>query len=266
MLKQILNIIIAAGLISISCKEFSTKQTSADSKTTSKTGSLPTKDSITYETKNLIIHRLSNHVYEHTSFLNTNDFGRVPSNGMVVVNEHEAIVFDSPADDESSEELINYVTNTLECKIKAVIPTHFHEDCVGGLNKFNEYNIPSYAFAKTIELLKDKGRKFSKPIKGFDDRLALDIGDKKVYVEYFGEGHTKDNIIGYFPEDRAVFGGCLIKEVNAGKGNLEDANVIAWPETVTRLKEKYPQAEIVIPGHGKPGGIELFDYTIKIFK
>ncbi|HLG38812.1 MAG TPA: hypothetical protein VI461_04050, partial [Chitinophagaceae bacterium] len=111
-----------------------------------------------------------------------------------------------------------------------------------------------------------KDNRFYKYITGFNDSLVLNIGDKKVYCEYFGEGHTKDNVIGYFPEDNAVFGGCLIKEANAKKGNLADANVKEWAVTVQKLKQKYPLARIVIPGHGKPGGTELFDYTIKLFQ
>jgi len=70
-------------------------------------------------------------------------------------------------------------------------------------------------------------------------------------VHYYGEGHTKDNVIVYFPDDKVVFGGCLIKAVDAGKGNLEDANVAAWPETVRKLKRNYPDTKIVIADHGK---------------
>jgi metallo-beta-lactamase class B len=73
-------------------------------------------------------------------------------------------------------------------------------------------------------------------------------------------------VIGYFPDGNAVFGGCLIKEMNATKGFLGDANLTAWPETVQKLKQKYPNTKIVIPGHGKSGGSELFDYTIQLFR
>lgn len=266
MKKQTLIIFILSGLLLISCKNSSIKQNQTNGTITSPKGN-PLKDSsIVYNSDNLIIQKLSNHVYEHISFLNTNDFGRVDCNGMIVVNGTEAIVFDTPSDDESSEELINYITEKLQCKIKAIIPTHFHEDCVAGLESFNKYNIPSYASNKTIELLKNKDKIFSKPIKGFDNSLTLNIGDKKVYAEYFGEGHTKDNIIGYFPEDNVIFGGCLIKASGAKKGNLEDANVSVWSATVRKLKQKYPQTKIVIPGHGKWGGTDLFDYTIKLFE
>lgn len=223
-------------------------------------------NSVVYESKKLIIRKVSNHVYEHVSFLDSKDFGRVSCNGMIVVNDNEAVVFDTPTENESSEELISYVMKKLQCRINAVIPTHFHSDCVGGLDKFNEYNIPAYASDKTVELLRIKNQLFSKPIAGFSDSAVFNIGDKKVYARYFGEGHTKDNIVGYFPEDKVLFGGCLIKEIGSEKGNLEDANTKKWPGTVLKLKQKYPQVKVVIPGHGQKGGTKLFDYTIKLFR
>lgn len=254
------NFILVKSLLITLIQIFATQQINAAENLRARADSLAS-----YKTQNLIIQKLSNHIYAHVSFLKTNDFGTVGCNGMIVVNENEAIIFDTPSNDQGSEELIAYVTKTLNCKIKAIIPTHFHNDCVGGLEKFKEYNIPAYASAKTIELLNQRGIKFSKPINSFDNKLSIKIGHKKVYAAYYGEGHTKDNIIGYFQDDNAIFGGCLIKETGASKGFLGDANINTWSETVRKIKHKYPKARIVIPGHGKWGGTELFDYTIKLF-
>ncbi|WP_020605276.1 subclass B1 metallo-beta-lactamase [Spirosoma spitsbergense] len=242
------------------------KQNPIDGKSASGADFWSKKDSTVYKSEDLRIQKFSDHVYVHTSFLNTDSFGRVACNGMIIINGNEAVIFDTPADNKSSEELIQYVTGVLKTKVNALIPTHFHADCVGGLETFSEHNIPAYASNKTIALLKSKGQKFTKPMKGFDGTLTLPVGDKKVYAEYFGEGHTKDNVIGYFPDGNALFGGCLIKEVGATKGNLEDANVVAWPGTVSKLKQKHPQAKIVVPGHGKSGGTELLEYTIHLFQ
>lgn len=85
-------------------------------------------------------------------------------------------------------------------------------------------------------------------------------------MDFLGEGHTCDNVIGYFPLEDIMFGGCLIKEVGAGKGNLAEANPDEWAETVKRVKAKYPNTKIVIPGHGKYGGMELLEYTITLFE
>jgi metallo-beta-lactamase class B len=212
----------------------------------------------------LVIQKISKHVYQHTSLLDAGSFGQVSCNGMVVFSNKEAIIFDTPADNSASLELIHWVENSLKCKVTAVIPTHFHADCLGGLDAFHQRGIPSFANQATISLAKQNNK--AVPKTGFDQFLALQVGHKKVFAEFFGEGHTQDNVIGYFPAERVVFGGCLIKELGAGKGNLDDANTAAWSPTVTKLKEKYPDTKIVIPGHGKIGGTELFDYTIQLFR
>lgn len=256
---QPLAILICSVFLIISCKNGSTNPEAAIETAAADSASL------SYQSENLVIQRLSNHTYLHTSFLNTNDFGRVSCNGLIVVNEKEAIVFDSPTSDEGSAELIQYISGELQSKINAIVPTHFHEDCVGGLEKFNSENIPAFASGKTVALLEEKDRKFSRPMNTFDSSYSLRVGDKQVHLQYFGEGHTKDNIIAYFPEDEAIFGGCLIKELGAGKGHLDDANTAAWPGTVRKIKQTYPRVKIVVPGHGKPGGVELLDYTITLF-
>ncbi len=216
-----------------------------------------------YTSETLTIQKVTNHVYQHTSFLNTQSFGKVPCNGMIVFDAQEAIIFDTPADAHATVELIGWVEDTLHCKVKAIIPTHFHTDCLGGLNEFHQRHIPSYANNLTITLAGNNDATL--PEHGFDRLLELKVGDKQVLAAFVGEGHTKDNIIGYFPDEKVMFGGCLIKEQGAGKGYLEDANVPDWPVTVAKLKAQYPAVQIIIPGHGERGNTSLLDYTIDLF-
>lgn len=217
-----------------------------------------------YKTSDLIVTQIAENSFVHTSFKQTNDFGNVPCNGLIVRNRDEAIVFDTPTSDKGSEELIKWITETLHCKINAVIPTHFHDDCLGGLKAFHENGIPSFAYFKTIELAKDNNS--VAPQKGFKEPLVLKLGDDNITAKFFGEGHTKDNIVGYFPREKVLFGGCLIKETGASKGYLGDANVVEWSNTVERIKKEYPDVRIVVPGHGKFGNRKLLDYTVDLFK
>ncbi len=217
-----------------------------------------------YKSARLIITQLSQNEFVHTTFLNTENFGKVPCNGMILQSKNEAVVFDTPTDDSSSAELISFIKNQLHSKIKAVIPTHFHNDCLGGLKEFNKNHIPSYALALTIKLAKSHG--YNVPTNKFEKQLKLKVGDKIVYATYFGGGHTKDNIVAYVPADNIMFGGCLVKELNATKGYLDDANVEAWSGTVEKVKNKYPNVKIVVPGHGDYGNSSLLDYTIKLFR
>ncbi|MCL2126935.1 MAG: subclass B1 metallo-beta-lactamase [Treponema sp.] len=217
-----------------------------------------------YKSETLIINKISESSYQHTSFFGYGNSGKVSGNGMVFVNSNEAIVFDTTADDKSSAELIDWITNTLKCKIIAVIPTHYHVDNLGGLNEFHRQGIPSYSHNKTIKIAKEYD--IPVPQNGFEDSMELMAGKEKCIVEYFGEGHTIDNIVGYVPSEKILFGGCLIKETGAEKGNISEANVEEWPRTVKKVKAKHPDVRIIIPGHGKTGGAELLDYTIKLFE
>ncbi|MCZ2337479.1 MAG: subclass B1 metallo-beta-lactamase, partial [Chitinophagales bacterium] len=179
-------------------------------------------------------------------------------------DNNEAIIFDTPTNDKSSEELIKWVKEKLNCKIKAVIPTHFHVDCLGGLKVFHDENIPSYANLKTVELAKEN--KYEIPKNSFKDSIILKVGKENIIIKFFGQGHTKDNVVGYFPSENVMFGGCLIKELKAGKGYLGDANVAEWSNTVENVKAQYPNVKIVVPGHGVYGDKKLLEYTIELFK
>ena len=241
-----LRLVIISFLI-LGCK--STKTTDNDKSTKSQT---------------LELRKIADHAYQHISYLETQSFGKVDCNGMIFFDKNEAVIFDTPSTTAASVELITWVEKNLKCKVKAIIPTHFHADCLGGLEEFHKRGIPSYANNLTIKMAELNHYTIAQ--NGFDGLLELPMGDKKVLAQYFGEGHTKDNVIGYFPDEKIIFGGCLIKEIGAGKGNLEDANVKDWASTVAKLKAQYPHTKVIVPGHGKVGGTELLDYTIKMFE
>jgi metallo-beta-lactamase class B len=215
-----------------------------------------------YQSEDLQIIPLSPNTFVHISYLETVDFGRVGSNGMIVINGGEALVFDTPANAHASRELISWLEEK-HLQVKGVVATHFHLDCVGGLDEFHGNGIPSYASSKTIELASEAGNPV--PQNSFEGKLALQVGDISVISQFPGEGHTTDNLVSYVPADRVLFGGCLIKELGAGVGFLGDSNVSAWPASVSQVKGTFSDVQIVIPGHGKIGNGELLDYTIQLF-
>ena len=222
---------------------------------------LPFVDS--YQSSSLTIRPVSPHTFVHISYLIIPRFGKFPCNGMIWAQGGKAIIFDTPTEDAVALELINWVETTLKAKVVGVVINHFHNDCLGGLKVFHDRGIPSYAQIQTIELAKKDSAEV--PKFSFDQELILKIKNKTVINRYLGPGHTVDNVISYVPEESVLFGGCMIKEVGAGKGNLKDANLQQWPITVKKIKSEYPNLNYIIPGHGKIGGTELLDYTIELF-
>lgn len=219
---------------------------------------------VAYNSETLRIVRISENIYRHVSYLETETYGKVACNGLIFIKNKEAAVFDTPAKNKVSVELLNWLTKDMKSKVKAVVINHFHIDCLGGLEAFHKQGITSYSSNKTIELAKNDSSTI--PQIGFEGENELDIGGERVHNSFFGEAHTKDNIISYIPSEEVIFGGCMVKSINASKGNLQDANVNAWPKTIQSIKEHYPNLKVIVPGHGKSGGMELLEYTIELFK
>lgn len=222
-----------------------------------------TRFPLVFSQPELKILQVSPHAYVHVTYLQTQDFGKVPCNGLVVASGQEALIFDTPADDADSERLIRFVQDSLHLRIRAVVPTHFHNDCLGGLKAFQVRGIPSYGSELTQELARTN--KSAVPETGFRNSLTLRVGSDSVTVRFHGEGHTRDNVVSWFGKEQILFGGCLVKELGASRGYLGDANLKSWSATVETVKKTYPEVKVVIPGHGEPGSSALLDYTIKMF-
>lgn len=206
---------------------------------------------------------ISEGVYIHKSFTDSEQYGRFSSNGLIYIRDGEALIADTPADSLLTEQLIDWVEEQ-GFEVKSVVVNHHHIDALGGLQVFHNREIPSYGYEKTKQLAVTTGK--TPPKIAFSDSLEIPIGDRNAVAYYFGEAHTVDNIVLWLPDEQVLFGGCMIKSLRAGKGNLEDANVQEWSNTVTKIKDYFPDMRIVIPGHGKHDDSRLLDVTIEMFK
>lgn len=216
-----------------------------------------------YSSENLIIYQVTESTYVHVSYLETDDYGKVACNGMIFRNNNEAAVFDTPTNDEASAELINWLQNEQKLNVVAVVPTHWHSDCLGGLGQFHDSGATSFANELTVQLASEDGQ--VSPKNGFKKSKNLKIGNQEIELLFPGVGHTFDNIVAYVPSEKVLFGGCLVKSLNAGKGWTGDGDTKQWPKTIETVKVKYPNVQWVIPGHGKSGDQKLLDYTIDLF-
>ena len=124
-------------------------------------------------------------------------------------------------------------------------------------------SMTSYASHKTIKSALNIDMPI--PNKGFKESKTFKVGSETVQVRFFGEGHTTDNVVAYVKSEETLFGGCLVKSLKAGKGNLADANTSEWSNTIRKIKKAYPELKVIIPGHGKAGDQKLLDYTEEMF-
>jgi metallo-beta-lactamase class B len=200
--------------------------------------------------------------YVHVSTLPTQDYGKVACNGLLYQVGQQVILADTPATLASTEALLTWLDKQ-NLELKGVLVNHYHNDCLAGLPAIHSRGINSYSHLKTPALALQEN--YEAPRITFSDSLVIHIGEQKVVAAFLGAGHSPDNSVVYLPQDKLLFGGCLVKSVDASKGYLGAADVLHWSKTVQHVKDRF-NPQIVIPGHGQAGGTELLDYTIELFK
>lgn len=183
--------------------------------------------------------------------------GGYPANGMFCINNNKALLVDTPGEDGITDSLINWIQAKYNVVFEAAVMTHWHmEDRLGGLLAVHKHGIKSYASMLTIK--EAENRKLPIPQKGYEKTVEIKLGEKRIIFEFPGAGHTIDNSVVWFPEEKVLFGGCLVKDVNAKNlGYTKDANTKEWPKTIKKLQSKYKNAKVIIPGHNQWGDPKL---------
>ncbi|MFO7447733.1 MAG: subclass B1 metallo-beta-lactamase [Ignavibacteriaceae bacterium] len=206
--------------------------------------------------------KISDNAYVHIAYIG-NPPERFPCDGLIFIEQGEAFLFDTPMSEEQTKTLVSFIQDSLNVKVVGFVPNHWHDDCTAGMAYLHTLGVESYANEMTIDIMKEKN--LPPPKHGFRDSLVLDLNGKEILLNYFGAGHASDNITAYIPSENILFGGCMVKETRGNSlGNLSDANLEEWPKTIQKVLDRYPDAKIVIPGHGNFGGVELLEHTITL--
>jgi glyoxylase-like metal-dependent hydrolase (beta-lactamase superfamily II) len=216
------------------------------------------------------------------------------SNSLVIKFTNGKYLFiDTPITNEATEKLVNWLAERDSVKMEiTAINTHFHNDRLGGNGYLSKIGSTIYGSDLTVKLLKERGlgngildmyknlslkkyndywrnAKLTPPNKIFylKEGLVLTIDKDTFEVFYPGPGHTPDNVVVYYPKMKFLFGGCIIKTLSANsKGNIGDADLTNWYSSLNNILIKYPDASLVIPGHGESGGKELITHTMDLVK
>ena len=197
----------------------------------------------------LEIQKISDHVYIYISYHDLETIKHFPANGMIYVHNGKSLLIDTPWEIDGTRKLIDWIPQHLKVSIEGVIVTHWHEDCMGGLQVFHDAGIKSYANTMTSEFAKQQG--LPVPQNLFNESCVLNLGGEDVFCFFPGGGHTKDNIVVWIPNEKILFAGCIAKAMNwSSLGFIGDADIQSWPKSLNKLLLRFPECQGVIPGHG----------------
>lgn len=212
--------------------------------------------------KDVNIEEIADNIFIHHSKINLPPWGDVWANGLIIINK-KIMLIDTPWNDEQTHVIYQWLEKKTGKIPDYLVITHFHEDNQGGM----PYSLKQGTACYSSELTRDIAKEKKLPVAGhyFKESFKFDLGEISVTASFQGGGHTKDNIVLWIPDKKILYGGCLIRELKAmGLGNTADADLAAWPRTITKLIKTYPDDILVIPGHGTYGGKELLKHTLML--
>jgi len=221
--------------------------------------------------------KVSSHVYvihgplelpnaENEGFMNNPAF---------IVTEEGVVVVDPGSSVHTGNMLLREIRKVTDMPVIAVFDTHVHGDHWLG-NDAIRRSYPDadiYAHHKTISMI-DNGEGQSwlnlmhdmtkgatdgtsivnahEALKGGED---LSIGGHQFQIIHPGKAHTATDIMVLYKQDNVLFTGDIV--ANKRIIPLEDASFKGSIEAIDKAKGL--EATIIVPGHGKTGGVELLD-------
>lgn len=227
------------------------------------------------------------------AYLVTHRFPWAANSLLVRCDDTTFVWIDTPYTDEATRQVLAWVRARFGPVGLTEINTGFHNDNLGGNGCLEEHGIPVYGSHLTARLVRERSEQtrqellamlnqpelkkyydvhaaavYHEPNRLFpmQEGLTLHLGGEDIDVWYPGPSHAPDNLVVYFPEKQLLFGGCMVKDLKAQNlGFTADADMAGWPLALQRLLRKYRDAQIIVPGHGAVGGLELIHHTLSLF-
>lgn len=250
--------LISASILALSaCENAQTRQASPASEA----------DSLTDIEKAfpVTLSKISENVWVHTSTYTIPGQSPIPVNGLVIVDGEEVILADAVWGELATLSLLETVEREIGKPVTKLITTHHHADRVMGVDAAEWKGIEVFTHPDTPALAARNGW----PVPNTSVAALKQPGSRikvgNVEVAYPGPGHASDNLVVYVPSDKILYGGCAVRGAESQSlGNILDANLKTWAESLAWVKTTYPEADLVVPGHGKGADLRLIDHTLTL--
>lgn len=229
----------------------------------------------------LEVHKINEDTFyvKDTSFFDTNVMvSQLKSGDVLIASSH--------IDTVKNLEMLKWIHSVLKPKKIFALNTHFHADGTGGNEAYQKKGVEIWSSRQTQQLyskraasmqpgpaamLKNKKHKANTlKRKNVDATHFFDqseqphwnLNDSEVKVFYPGPAHSEDNLVVFLPEQKILFGGCMVRALEFDIGNTKDANLKTYEASLKKLFKLDPK--IIIPGHGTVGGTELLNHSVKM--
>jgi cyclase len=205
------------------------------------------------------------------------------SNSGIVVTQDGVVVIDTGQNPVETRKILDIIKKITPMPVRLVIDSEPHPDHTTGHFLFPGATIVAAAgggesmrnrekqdperiqkLAATSPAMKTalEGYKFIPPHLEYQQKAALAVGGRNLELTYMPNVHSEADTAVWLPNERIVFSasGILVKQINIFRPNVTIPDILAASKMLKGLNPQH-----VVPGHGVPGGTEIFDETDKYY-
>ena len=206
--------------------------------------------------------KLADGVWVHTTNYRLPGQPPIGVNGLVVVDGDAVTLVDGAWGELATVALLERVKAATGKPVTRMIVTHHHADRTAGVDAAERAGVEIFTHPTTPGLAARAG--YPAPNTSVtalaEPKSRTRVG--KVEIAYPGPGHASDNLVAYLPEEKILYGGCMVRGAGVTTlGNVEDADLEQWAESLDWTRGTYKDATTVVPGHGKGSTLVLLATT-----
>ena len=232
-------------------------------------GILPISTIVAADPPKVVLSRLADKIYI------AEDYYLAKENSVVYIGDSFVTVVGATWTPLTARLLSEEVAKITTKPIKEVIDTNHDLDRVGGNSYFRSIGCQIISTRLTRDLLMKEGKRSVEVAQYGSDYPNIEIVLPDTVYEgdftlqggsirgfYLGPSHKQDDIFVYFPNEKVLYGGCVLKEQ---LGNTDGADLVEYPRTLQKLKSMKLPIVTVISGHFSPvHGPELIDRFLNL--
>ena len=216
------------------------------------------------------VKKLAEGVYVHTG----NGFD---SNSGIILTDDGVIVIDTGQNPIESRDIMATVKKLTTMPVRLVIDTEPHADHTTGHFVFPDAIVVAAAgggesmrgadraapnriraMAATSPEMKAalEGYRFITPQIEYHDRMTVNFGGKTIELTYMKGVHSESDSAVWLPKERVLFSASafVVNQINVLRPFVTIPDILAAGKMMRALNPEY-----VVPGHGTPGTVKIFD-------
>lgn len=199
-------------------------------------------------------------------------------NSVVYIGSRGVTVIGATWTPETAKRLDDEIKKVTDKPVTEVINTNYHPDRAGGNEYWQSIHAEIVSTRLTYDLLKSDWSSVVEwtrsGIPSYPDIPLIlptviyqgnfELQEGRVKALYLGPSHTRDGIFIYFPEEKVLYGGCILKEQ---LGNLTFADIAEYPRTLEKLQDMKLEIRTIVAGHWSAvHGPELIPQYLELLK